>query len=193
MAKTPLTPKPEGAIDPGERITIPLDKDGIPELGRMRESSRERLKTWLKHPGLSDALGVRSPMPASSAASVKAADVLPDSVVDSLIGTLGQVAAALIERAYDCTPEQAALMLFTERETADLRDPLKGVINKYGDTMLTKYGDEIALVAMLATLETRKVSAVKSAILAARRPATVASIVRQPETSDSSQSQDGML
>lgn len=175
MAKAPV--REDTTKDTKEtesRVTLPIDDKGLLDVERMQGRSKERVREWLSNPSVIAKLGIVTPP--SAPASHASADVLPDALIHSLVNTIGQLSSAVIEKVYGCTPEQAVLMQFTPSERDAITPPLKTVLNKYGSTVLLKYGDEIALVAILGSTIANKAGQVQRAMIRDLAPRSAVSV-----------------
>lgn len=173
MAKTNVSTERETE----SRVTVPIDASGMIDIERMQGRSRERVAAWFASARVHEQLGIRAPHTTSAPAS----DVLPDAAVVTVVTTIGVVCGAIVQRVYGCTPEQAALMHFSTPEAQTIAPPLGKVLNKYGSSVLAKYGDELALAAILTTTIANKVGAVQAAIAKAQPPAPVLAFPQSAE------------
>jgi|SRR5882672_2271651 len=138
-AATPDDPK-------GSRFTIQLDENGNIAWDRMRPSTRDQLRAKLGESSKS------APPPGPSATS----EIFSDPHAAMLFDLLGRLEVTMAMRAYHCSQEQANILLYTDQEKAILTGPLVKVLNKYGASWFTKYGDEIALAGLLVSVHAPK-------------------------------------
>lgn len=158
---TPATPPPAAAADDKDslidsRLAIPLDKEGRVLVGNMRESSRDKLKSLLTNPALAKELGI------SPDATAAPSMVLPPELMYPLISGLSIFETLIVARATKAPREIIERIVPYSREEAKILAPaLANVLNKYSGTFLTKYGEEAALLALLASMTIQKVSMVR--------------------------------
>ena len=188
MSKTPpkttKAPPPPATTAPGppetvaktkgsenDRITIPLTDSGAPDVESMREKTKERLRRIITDPATARALGVTD---------APAVAVLPREVIYAAVNAISQLETMIVAR-YTKAPPQIimAIVPYTPEETQAVAGPLENVLNKYSPAVLSKYGDEIALGALLLMMTARKIEAVQAAMAGSSRPRPV--VVPMPQ------------
>jgi hypothetical protein len=142
----------------GSRLTIQLDESGGIAWDRMRPSTKEQLIGKLKDDPRFKSTGTAPGAAASSG------DIFSDPHAAMLFDLVGRLEVTLAMRAYRCTQEQANILLYTDQEKAILTGPLVKVLNKYGASWMTKYGDEITLAGLLVAVHAPKLIALQDAM-----------------------------
>jgi hypothetical protein len=173
------------------RLVIPLTADGRVDWGRVSGRKKDQVRRTMYHlkrktPGEPGAAGGEDQ--AAAAAPAKAADVFSESWAGVVFDVVGHVEQLAVTRIYGCTPEQAALFLYTAEEKALLTGPLTRVLNKYGSQWLAQYADECALAGLVLTLHLGKVQALNAVLekaAAAPRPRAVADATLRPRATAS--------
>ncbi len=164
-----LVPEPaekESPID--ARLNIPLDKDGKPLLGNMRETSREKLRELL--PELQRAIG-------GTSAATSGAMALPPELMYPLVHGLSIMGVLVVGKLTKAPREMVErLVPFTPDESKAVAPALAAVLNKYGGSMLTKYQEEAALLGLVVALGMQKVSAVREEMDRAKPRLTIVPI-----------------
>src|SRR5688572_12368404 len=106
-ADTPRA-KPDGKPD-ADRLTIPLDKDGRPDFGSMREKTRERVKKIVSDPIVARELGIEDAAPSVS--------TIPPFVTRAVIQALSQLDTIVIARVTGApAPIVLAVAPYTQEE-----------------------------------------------------------------------------
>jgi hypothetical protein len=176
--KEPQNDAPENApSDPskGSRLTIQLDEYGAIAWDRMRPSTRDELLNKLKNDPRAGAI------PTSQ--SHGSAEIFSDPHAAMVFDLLGRLEVMLAMRAYHCSQDQANVLLYTDQEKAILTGPLIKVLNKYGASWFTKYGDEIALAGLLVAVHAPKLTALQD--LAKPQPKEPITIVKRKDVETS--------
>jgi hypothetical protein len=146
----------ESLVD--SRFALPLDKDGNVLISTMRDESREKLRKILTDPAVAKALGV------SGDETTTAGPVLafPPMLLFPLVNVLSMAEMLVVARVTKAPRELVERVAgFTREEAQQLAPALGAVLSKYGSGLLTKYGDEIALAAMLSMMTMSKIAAVQ--------------------------------
>lgn len=150
----PPADKPATATATGDdRMTIPI-KDGKIDWTRVRGSREPRLRQLLSESGI--VAGAPS-----SAAPDTVSPAINAALVSTLYDLLAQLEAIAAVRMYGCTIDQAlSVLAFSETEKTALSDPTVAVLNKYlSQSVLDKYGAEVMLALMLASMTRQKFGA----------------------------------
>lgn len=177
MAKTPAQPpkpnkpsKPENSPAPAvpveptraksetDRLTIPLDKDGRPDFASMRDKTRERVRKLVSDPSVARELGI-APDAAPSVAT------LPPFVTGAVLTGINQLEILFIARMTKAPASVIVpIAVYTPEERAAIEPALDNVLNKYGGSLIGKWGDELALAVLLSSITMRKIEAVRAAM-----------------------------
>lgn len=165
------------SAEKGRRFAMPISDTDRIDLAGMRESSREKLKHYVSDPEFRrEMFGAESPDSAPS----KSTSDLDKAAADMCLRTLDVVDVTLAMKWTGCSREIAQIVAFTAEERKILGEPLARILSKYTADWLTKYGDEIAFIAMLSTFGMQKYTALMAAIQQARAtPATPAAPVSE--------------
>jgi hypothetical protein len=143
---------PPETAEKGARLTVQLDDQGRIAWDRMRPSTRESLIDKLK-----DDPKFKHTAPASGGSSASSSDIFSDPHAAMVFDMLGRLEVTIAMRTYRCTQEQANILLYTDQEKALLTGPLVKVLNKYGASWFTKYGDEITLAGLFVAVHAPKI------------------------------------
>lgn len=156
---TPAKPRAEN-----DRLTIPLDKDGRPDFASMRDKTRDRVRKIVSDPAVARELGIVSD-------AAPAVSTLPPFVTRAAIQALSQLDTIIVSRATGA-PASVVLAIapYTEKEADAIAPALESVLNKYGGSILNKWGDEVALLTLLGAITMQKIEAVRAAMAANPRP-----------------------
>jgi hypothetical protein len=158
-------PEPARAKSEADRLTIPLDKDGLPDFGSMRDKTRERVKKIVSDPAVARELGL------DDAKSSPAVSTIPPFLTRAVVNALSQLDTIVIARITGApAPIVLAVAPYTQEEKDAIAPALESILNKYGGKVLNKWGDEVALLTLLSAITLQKVEAVRAA-MAAHRPA----------------------
>jgi hypothetical protein len=138
------------------KLTFPLTDEGRVDLGALTGDRRAQLETLLKDEGLANEIGARGAAPPVQ---------LPPLVVDAIAQACSTLELALILKITKGPREIVEpIAVFSPQERAALVPALAEVLNKYGSALLSRYGAEIALLTVWATITMSKVQAVRDAI-----------------------------
>ena len=155
------------------RVAIPLTADGRVAVDRMRQGTRDQLVAMLRDPDLARALGLT---PDATATALPPAMILP------VVHALSQLETIVVARLTGA-PAEIVLRVapYTPAEQEVLAPVIGNVLNKHAGAFLGRWGDEVALIALLVSLTTAKVQAIQDAMRQA--PGTVHPF-RVPVTTD---------
>jgi len=149
----------------GDRLNIPLDKDGRIDFGSMRDKTREKVKKIVSDPATARELGLDT---------APAVQTIPRELVMLLVTAIGQLDLILIQRTTQADPRIVAVVgSFTPEEGEAIAGPLENVLNKYTPAVFNRYGDEVALAGVLLMVTLKKIEAVRAAVALSRGPAVV--------------------
>jgi len=123
---------------------MPVTADGMIDVSRLRERTKDALRKALLDPKLAESLGVASP------ASAADAQVMAQ-IANGLYDGLSALSIALARRA-GYSIQHASVLLFTADEKAMLAEPTARVVNKYFPDFGGKYRDEILLSFALVNI-----------------------------------------
>lgn len=150
-----------------DRLTIPIKSDGSPDFESMREKTKERVKKLVTDPEVARKLGI-------SAESAPVGSAVPPFVAHVAIHALGQLDTIIIARTTNAPPEiLAAVGPYTPEQVELLAPAMDRVLNKYGGSLVGKWGDELGLAALLVSITMRKIELAKRAMSDTKRPAPV--------------------
>lgn len=150
------TPEKESQVD--SRFALPLDKDGKLLLDTMRPASRDKLKELLSDPALGKALGMTPDETGAAGPSIS----IPTMLLFPLVNVLSLAEMMLVARVTHAPRELVERVAgFSREEAQQIAPALGAVLSKYGTGLLTKYGDEIALAAMLSMMTMSKIGLVR--------------------------------
>lgn len=154
---TQTAPEKESLVD--SRFALPLDKDGKLLLETMRPASRDKLKELLSDPTLGKALGLAPDVdPTNAGPSLS----IPPMLLLPLVNVLSLAEMMVVARVTKAPREIVERVAgFSREEAQQIAPALGAVLSKYGTGLLTKYGDEIALAAMLSMMTMGKIAAVR--------------------------------
>ena len=136
-----------GAVKPQSaptRLSIPLTSDGGIDLSSMRPQTRERLEKAVQ--------GSELLKPEEEPAAVFGPELVPP-----IYKLLSEIEIPIAVKVLKI-PADIACQVFTysDPEIALLTDPTSKVLSKHGGEFLRKYGEEVALVLLLAALHQQK-------------------------------------
>jgi ABC-type glycerol-3-phosphate transport system substrate-binding protein len=136
------------------RLSLALDPDGGIDVGRMRPETQDDWRAAL--PKLSEALGV----PIASPAGVQSAEI-PPHVAAALTAALSQFSVMVVAKISSAPPELVMRHApYTDAEQRAIAPALDAVLQKRGGKWMTKYGEELSLLVLLASLTQQKLQAV---------------------------------
>lgn len=149
------------------RVSFVQREDGSIDIGAMHTSTIEKVRRAFASDRTQRELGLSPEMTGSLG--------LPDFVGSALVEGVSTLVKLLIVKT---TGAPRAIVEsdggFSDAERAALEPVILKVANKYGASVLAKYGDECALVVLLTTITTSKIAAVKDAIARRPRPTPIA-------------------
>jgi len=148
--------------DKPNRLSIPLDANGRPALDRMQDEKRRKLLAILRDEDFAKSAGIIARAETSE---------FPPLLIGPIIKAISQLEALILARMTKADPEIIrAVALYTPEESAMIAEPLQAVLNKYGSGLLTKYGDEAALLMLLGMNAMQKLEAIRAAQAAKASP-----------------------
>jgi len=147
-------PKSNGKTKDRMAFSFDVLEDGSPDLGSMREKTKDRLRQIFNDPKMAEAFG------SSRVNQSPPVQIFHPAMVDSIYSLFGAIEALVAMRFFE-VPEPIAKRIFTYSPTEKeaLADPTLRVMNKYASGWFQKYQDEVALVGLLATFTIAKINA----------------------------------
>jgi len=143
--------------DAKPRLSMPLTDQGKIDWASMRPSTRDQWLDLLRNdPQLGAGTG--------AARSSGDGDIFSAPMAGMLFDMLGNAEVAITMNVYHCSREDAAIMLYSEQEKAYLTGPLLKVLNKYGASWLSKWGDEIMLAGLMVSVHLPKITKLQETI-----------------------------
>lgn len=141
--------KPQPSVS--RRIWIPLTGNDRPDLSRMSEPARERLRQWYTDQTFLESIGA-VPQP-----EVREPELpLTEREAAALWRIIGNIQAYLASRALKLPPQAAEALRFSDAEAAILAQPTVALINRYAPAWLSDHKDEAVLLLLLFTIEQQK-------------------------------------
>lgn len=153
--------KPAG--DKRNLLSILLKDDGTPDFDRMRPDTRGKFETAARALGITPAVS-STPAGGSSA-------MLPAEVGLALAQALATIDQAIVARITKAPRELIQLAAWTPDEKSAIAPMALAVANKYGGSVLSKYGEECALALTLVSLTQVKIVAIRQAMDTYQPPA----------------------
>jgi len=138
-------------------LTLRLAENGAPEWNKLSEPTKEAWREILNRPETKTGLGV-SPL-GDVGPQQQQPEFVSWGAVKAAYTVLGQVESRIFAKIYK-VPVQIAEQIFCFRtqELQLLTPPTQKILSKYAPEFLSKYGDEIGLVLLLASMTQAKVS-----------------------------------
>lgn len=159
----PAPGKPGKSADKEKRniLAILLKDDGVtPDFDRMRPDTRTKFETAARTLGIVPAAGSGS----------STANALPAEIGLALAQAIATIDQAIVARVTKAPRELVDLAAWTPEEKSAVAPLALAVANKYGGSVLSKYGEECALALTLVTLTQAKIAAIRQGMAAHRPP-----------------------
>lgn len=153
------------------RVSITVDNEGRPQFDRINEDTRAMIASWMRDEKIASALGVKPTEQIEAEGNA-----IAGALAAPLLSALGQIDAIVLQRISGAPPEiVASVAHYTPQEQAIILPVFQRVMSKYGSGVLAKYGDEIALTALLLSLGAQKLAIIRAEVEArsARPPGTI--------------------
>jgi hypothetical protein len=139
-------PSNDSSAEDISRVSFPMDAQGNILWDRMREKTKDQLKSILGNPDTAKVLGVESPAPPS-------VEVFDPAWTGTVLEALGKMEAFAASKMYKIDSDiSEKVFTYSEREKEKIAPPLAKVINKYASTWMVQFKDEIALAFLFATI-----------------------------------------
>jgi len=150
MANVAPKTKPQPAVS--KRIWIPITGNDRPDLSRMSQLARDRLRQWYTDQAFLEAIGA-APQPEESD---QAELPITEREAAALWRIIGNIQAYIASRALNLPPQAAEVLRFSDAEAAILAQPTVTLLNRYAPAWLSDHKDEAVLLLLFLTIEQQK-------------------------------------
>lgn len=143
----PAPGAPSEPVDDISRLAIAVDANGNVQWDRMREKTKDQLKTILQNPDTKKALGL------DTVSKVEPVEVFDPEWTGSLYDAIGKLESFGAQKLYHIPPDIAEqAFTYTEKEKEKLGPLTAKVINKYASVWMVQFKDEIGLAFLFVTM-----------------------------------------
>lgn len=154
------------------RVIVPLTEDGAIAVDRLKPGQLEQVAALANDPAVRKLLAPDTPI------------ALPAFVGAALVNAIATLDLFLVQRVTKAPPALVQeIAAWTPEEKSAVEPAALAVANKYGGTVLSKYGEEAALVVALVSITSNKILAIRDALdrIAPRPVETPAPVTPAPD------------